>query len=117
MTTSEFEDGVRRLAELLKIPHHPDHLLTLSAVAKVVSSKLTPEALKAKPLTGQPFPITEGNIFKLDDPNMNQACAILTLLQIQGLRKLQTAINETVVSVQEVTADPKTDTKLGKVGF
>lgn len=35
----------------------------------------------------------------------------------QSLRQLQTTINETIVGVQQITADPRTDSKLGKVGF
>jgi len=41
---------------------------------------------------------------------------ILRLLFIHDLRDLQTKINECIVSLQTVTANPKTDTALGKVG-
>jgi len=41
---------------------------------------------------------------------------VLRLAQLHRLRDLQTCINECIVGMQEVTSDPKTDTKLGKVG-
>lgn len=41
---------------------------------------------------------------------------MLRILYIQDLRDLQTRANELIVAVQNVTANPKTDTKLGKVG-
>lgn len=42
---------------------------------------------------------------------------VLRLTQLHRLRDLQTCINECIVAMQEVTSDPKTDTKLGKVGY
>ena len=45
-----------------------------------------------------------------------EAAKILRLLHIQELRDLQTAINEAIVKVQAFTANPKTDSRLGKVG-
>ena len=47
---------------------------------------------------------------------MNEAAKILRLLHIQDLRRLQTMINECIVAIQSITANPKTDTRLGKVG-
>lgn len=38
------------------------------------------------------------------------------MLYIQDLRELQTKANELIVACQSLTANPKTDTKLGKVG-
>jgi RLL motif-containing protein 1 len=35
---------------------------------------------------------------------------------VEELRELQTRINEALVSVQAIIADPKTDHRLGKVG-
>jgi RLL motif-containing protein 1 len=50
------------------------------------------------------------------DSEMEKAARILRLLQIHSIRDIQTMINETIVSTQECTADPKTDSKLGQVG-
>lgn len=86
-------------------------------MSKVVKNHLGTEALKNPIPEGSPFPYLEGAGFKLNDPDVEHAARILRLLQIGGFRKLQTNINETVVAVQNLTANPKTDTKLGKVGY
>ena len=54
--------------------------------------------------------------FSTGDPLVDSAALVLRSLYIQDLRKLQSTIDETVVGVQEFTANPKTDAKLGKVG-
>uniref|UniRef100_A0A915IFW4 RNA transcription, translation and transport factor protein n=1 Tax=Romanomermis culicivorax TaxID=13658 RepID=A0A915IFW4_ROMCU len=48
---------------------------------------------------------------------LNRAVKILRLLHVRELRDLQTKINETIVDLQNITADPKTDEKLGKIGI
>lgn len=53
----------------------------------------------------------------MGDPVLKHAAKILRMLYIQDLRNLQTKANEMIVKAQNVTANPKTDTKLGKVGF
>lgn len=68
-------------------------------------------------LQGKPFPLQETDPgFDTGDYVLNHAAKILRLLYIHDLRDLQTRINECIVAVQSVTANPKTDTKLGKVG-
>lgn len=57
-----------------------------------------------------------GPSFNMGDAMLDNAAKGLSLLYIQDLRNLQTNINETIVAVQNITANPKTDTKLGKVG-
>lgn len=54
--------------------------------------------------------------FDSGDPVLDYAATVLRLLYVQDLRVLQTFIDETIVQVQEWTANPKTDAKLGKVG-
>ncbi|XP_034489189.1 RNA transcription, translation and transport factor protein [Drosophila innubila] len=113
----EFIAGVRTLATKLKVPHHPNHLLQLEAVARIVHERLGPSAKDRQPIAGTPFPFDKGNdVVSANDPTLDYPMRILRLLQIQSLRQLQTHINETIVAVQSLTANPKTDTKLGKVG-
>jgi len=108
---------VRTLASKLKVPHHPNHLLQLEAVARIVHERLSSAAKDRTPIVGTPFPFDKGNdVVSSNDPMLDYPMRILRLLQIQSLRQLQTRINETIVAVQSLTANPKTDTKLGKVG-
>uniref|UniRef100_A0A6P7FWR2 RNA transcription, translation and transport factor protein n=1 Tax=Diabrotica virgifera virgifera TaxID=50390 RepID=A0A6P7FWR2_DIAVI len=75
-------------------------------------------SIRCYQLTGTPFPIQDADLgFDLNDPVLNQAAKILRMIYIQDMRNLQTRANELIVAVQSVTANPKTDTKLGKVGF
>ncbi|KFB40631.1 AGAP001816-PA-like protein [Anopheles sinensis] len=123
-TNAQFEEGARRLADRLGISYHPDHLVSLRAAGKVIHDCLNKETLKETPITGQPLAIGEGtgrkqlngNSQKKGEEDLEKAAHILRLLQIQNMRTIQTTINETIVSVQNITADPKTDTALGKVG-
>lgn len=39
-------DGVNRLAKQLNITPHPDHLVTLKAISKLIRTRLSPEALQ-----------------------------------------------------------------------
>lgn len=63
------------------------------------------------------YSIRDSDQFIYNEPNLDEAAKILRLLQVHSTRNVQTAINEAIVSVQQITANPKTDTKLGKVGF
>jgi len=66
---------------------------------------------------GTPFPLESADLgFDTGDAVLNQAAKVLRLLHIRDLRQLQTSINEALVAVQNLIADPKTDTRLGKVG-
>jgi len=119
--SNDFKTGVNSIAKLLKVPKHSDHLVTLQACSKLVCNKLNGDAIqqpnnvkntKGKQLTA----MTIGSDFNMGDIMLNNAAKGLSLLYIQDLRNLQTKINETIVAVQNITANPKTDTKLGKVG-
>ncbi|KAF0304134.1 RNA transcription, translation and transport factor protein [Amphibalanus amphitrite] len=118
--SADFVSGVERLASILDVPSHPDHLVTLEAVCSLVSERLNSQAL-ADPsqivVKGTAFPLDEADLgFDTGDPVLNRAAKVLRLLYIRDLRQLQTAINEILVAVQNLIADPRTDTRLGKVG-
>ncbi|XP_049286609.1 RNA transcription, translation and transport factor protein-like [Anopheles funestus] len=121
-TNAQFEEGARKLADRLGIAYHPDHLVSLRAAGRVIHDCLNKESLKEPLITGQPFAFGGDNSSTAGKPqtgverDIEKAAQILRLLQIQNMRSMQTTINETIVAVQNVTADPKTDSALGKVG-
>lgn len=108
---------MKQLAIKLDVPQHPDHLITLRAISRLVQNHLSTAALKEPLLKNAGVPLEEMYGGEVNHPELEIPIKILRLLQIQSVRQLQTGINETIVAVQNITADPKTDTKLGKVGF
>ncbi|KAJ0179187.1 hypothetical protein K1T71_004899 [Dendrolimus kikuchii] len=93
-----FKSGVERVSTVAGIGPHLDPKIRLSALSKILKTSPHPDP-----------PKTETNV-------VLQPADVLKLLFVQDLRNLQTKINEALVAVQNVTADPRTDTKLGKVG-
>lgn len=89
---------MERVSALAGIGPHPDPKMRLAALAKILKTNPHPDP-----------PKTEANMIQ-------HPSDVLKLLFVQDLRDLQTKINEALVAVQTVTADPRTDTKLGKVG-
>jgi len=134
--SQEFTDRINQLAKVLNITPYPNSLVTLQAVRKVICTRLAPECVEDptkvilevncyvkltflnKLITqGTPFPFQDSDLgFDLNDPVLNQAAKVLRMLYIHDLRDLQTKANELIVGVQNVTANPKTDTKIGQVG-
>jgi len=54
--------------------------------------------------------------FETGDEALDAAARGLRMLYVAELRALQTHFNDVVATAQEFTANPKTDSKLGKVG-
>ena len=46
-----------------------------------------------------------------------KAARVLKLLYLSDLRALQSGINAAIVDCQQFTINPKTDSRLGKVGY
>ena len=117
----DFKTGVNTLADLLKIPRHVDHLVTLEGISNLVKERLEPEPLKSQSkLIREGTPIKFEELisgFDIEDKNLNYAASVLRYLFMNDLRQLQTNINECIVSLQSLTANPVTDTKMGKVGY
>lgn len=98
VSSPAFKAGVERVSTLAGVGPHPDPKFRLSALAKILKTTPHPEP-----------PPSEVNL-------VQQPSDVLELLFVQDLRDLQTKINEALVAVQTVTADPRTDTTLGRVG-
>ncbi|KAG7327948.1 hypothetical protein KOW79_007892 [Hemibagrus wyckioides] len=115
----DFKAGVMALANLLKIQRHDDYLVMLKAIRILIQERLSPEAIAKASKSKEGLPVTlDKHILGFDtgDATLNEAARILRLLHIEELRELQTKINEAIVAVQAIIADPKTDHRLGKVG-
>uniref|UniRef100_A0A8C8SI40 RNA transcription, translation and transport factor protein n=1 Tax=Pelusios castaneus TaxID=367368 RepID=A0A8C8SI40_9SAUR len=115
----DFKAGVMALANLLQIQRHDDYLIMLKAIRILVQERLTPDAIGKANQSKEGLPVAlEKHILGFDtgDAVLNEAAQILRLLHIEELRELQTKINEAIVAVQAIIADPKTDHRLGKVG-
>ncbi|KAG2488848.1 hypothetical protein HYH03_012644 [Edaphochlamys debaryana] len=54
--------------------------------------------------------------FNVEGEALNRAAKALRLAYVQDLRRLQSQIDHALVEMQEYTANPKTDSSLGKVG-
>ncbi|XP_052437037.1 RNA transcription, translation and transport factor protein [Carassius gibelio] len=115
----DFKAGVLGLANLLKIQRHDDYLVMLKAIGILIQERLTPDAIAkaSKAKEGLPVALDKHILgFDTGDATLNEAARVLRLLHIEELRELQTKINEAIVAVQAIIADPKTDHRLGKVG-
>jgi len=120
--SADFKAGIASLAKLLNIPPHPDHLVVLRAINILITERLTKEAIERSQRdtssAGIPrIPLEKIDLgFETSDWMVQEAAKILRLLHINELRDLQNLANEAIVAVQTLTANPKTDSKLGKVG-
>lgn len=122
----DFRGGLGALAKLLGVTTHPDPIMVLEATRVLIEERLSNEALKkAKDTTVKKADKEDKKTVKVTakecgfdsgDPALDEAAKVLRLLHLSELRDLQTKINELTVSLQQITANPKTDQRLGKVG-
>lgn len=127
----EFKNDVATIASLLRVPLvESDHLLTLEACCKVVQKYFNPENVRRaqKEIKHKKFSVAVdldaavdknfcvGNVAAEKDEELARMLKVLHLLFISDLRDLQSQVNDIISRTQIVTANPKTDTRLGKVG-
>ncbi|KAK3093651.1 hypothetical protein FSP39_018471 [Pinctada imbricata] len=116
---ADFKAGVASLSMLLQVPPYTDHLEQLKAICLLVKDRLSQESIQkaAKQKDGEYLPLDKTELgFDTGDYIINEAAKILRLIHIRDLRDLQTQINAAIVGVQSLIANPKTDSRLGKVG-
>ena len=116
--SEDFANGIDQVCEMLKIPPHPDPQVRLEACQKLLNTRI---GMKKQQNGDKAFTLSLqdhdfGFTDQTMDPVLKEAAKILRLVHLEQLRKLQSDINNTIELVQSVTANPKTDTKLGKVG-
>merc|ERR1712071_469092 len=106
-----FKKTISQVGTILSLPKHPDHMVMLSGAALLAKERLSVAALKKAKETesgkAKPFPLGErGLLYDTGDKVMNTAYQVMRLRHIADLRDLQTNINETIVAVQNITANP-----------
>ena len=57
------------------------------------------------------------DVYTDEDAKVDAAAIVLRLLYIADVRGMQSQLNEIINFIQLFTADPQTNTKLGKVGW
>lgn len=116
----DLRKGTEILSSLLHIVPHPDVGVSLEAIRMLVEERLVnpdKEVTSQGKSEGKRMNISAKECgFKEVDPALAQAAKTLRLLHLGELRALQTDINKLIMSVQAITANPKTNHSLGKVG-
>jgi len=54
--------------------------------------------------------------FEAPEEALRRPLALLRARHVAGLRALQSRVDAALVAAQEITADPRTDARLGRVG-
>jgi len=109
----EFRDGLAKIAQKLQVQVHERECVTLEACKLVVQQLVTSSSvatLNEKLYESPPIGLETG------DKALNQTALVLRLLHIDELRQLQNEVNRAIVETQKLTANPITNTKLGRVG-
>uniref|UniRef100_A0A1I7Z7Q7 DnaJ-X domain-containing protein n=1 Tax=Steinernema glaseri TaxID=37863 RepID=A0A1I7Z7Q7_9BILA len=111
--------AIERMRKHLNITSHPDPGTVLRAVCKRILEGRQGSTNGAAQDDAKKFALNKFDlgIKSSGDPKVDAAVRALRLLHLQNMRELQTGINRTLVSVQSVTADPKADVRVGKVGY
>lgn len=116
-----FKSQVAELAKALKVSCHPDPLITFEACCLVIKNLVhkrdslskSKDKVQHFDLNAHPLGVSKE---LQNEPDLCQALKVLRLLNLKDLRELQDEINNTIEQIQMLTANPKTDTRLGQVG-
>jgi uncharacterized protein (UPF0254 family) len=106
-----FDELVRKKAAEMKIASHPSIMRMAMAILSC-NTEPSPQSDVAFKLSEVPSGIKSTGDNKVDD-----ALKVLRMINVYRYRDLQTQVNEHLASLQELTADPKADTKIGRVGY
>lgn len=133
-----FFDAVQEIATLLKFPPNDSPVINAQVIKQIVCIKFSTAAiqryrdyLREKWETGVTDPaekVTDPQSlidtydpqywlgFRTGDTYVDAAATILRMQYLWDLKDTQERLNDIILYIQQYTADPKTNAKLGKVG-
>ncbi|KAK9841718.1 hypothetical protein WJX74_010795 [Apatococcus lobatus] len=101
------------LIDQLKACRNLVTLQLLPSVSNAHAQEVSAEAMhKLDKLDSRTFPLG----FTTGDKQLDVAATVLRMLFIKDLRLLQSSVDESIVAIQEFTANPRTDSALGRIG-
>ena len=120
---ADLKPHVNRVLEAYELPRL-DENLSGPGLDRAIIAALQCVATRSKDPTNadNPDAISKSEIknlpigFATESNELNHAVAVLRMLHVADLRSLQGKVNNTINELQEITADPKTDCRLGRVG-
>jgi len=107
---------LNRLLESVSLPKLPADAADTDTLAALecIHARVCPPASKT---VGTPLDLDQLPVgFQIADSEVKRAACVLRLLHGSELRDLQVRINQVINDLQKLTADPKTDSRLGRVG-
>lgn len=107
--------ALNRLLEcfgLPQLPQEPTDTDTIAALRCIHTRICAPAQAEGTSLDLDNLPVG----LEIDDPDVKRAAAVLRLLHGIELQQLQVNINQVINELQQLTANPKTDARLGRVG-
>eukprot|EP00931_Biecheleriopsis_adriatica_P009133 TRINITY_DN110230_c0_g1_i1.p1 TRINITY_DN110230_c0_g1~~TRINITY_DN110230_c0_g1_i1.p1 ORF type:complete len:278 (+),score=87.44 TRINITY_DN110230_c0_g1_i1:55-888(+) len=106
--------ALNRIMAHLKLPQLPDDAkdADINAALRCVLVRVNPSQAEEQPLDLDCLPLG----LEVQDPEVRKAVAVLRLLHGQELQQLQVNINTVINELQQLTANPQTDSRLGRVG-
>lgn len=113
-SSSEVKQATANLLKVLNIEDLPDSPEEGLNVAADIIEHLTADTFSNVKEVPSLTDIPLG--FSTNDPLVDRVATIMRLLHVRQLHELQGEINDMIADMQLITADPKTNSKLGKVG-
>jgi len=108
--------AVNKLLDQFSLPLLPENAADADTVAalRCIHVRVCPPAAES---SGTPFDLDRLPIgIPIDDLEVRRAAAVLRVMHGLELQQLQVNINHVINELQCLTADPKTDARLGRVG-
>jgi len=105
---------INRLLELHSLPKLQTDAIDTDTIAalRCIKTRMCQKATNTTSLDLSQIPVA----VEMEDPEVKRVAAVLRLLHNIEMGQLQISVNHVLNELQQLTANPKTDSRLGKVG-